>query len=165
MGEFHLIDPTTGGLIEETADVSFVNNIGHSWISSIELFFNDKNVIDQSTQSYAYKSFIENCLSYSNHKKESDFSGSYWVNDDDDFDKYKRADSEALEKRRKLLEGDKFSKGYFAVNLNIDAFKSPIYLFPGINIKLKIHKAKDDFFLMSDGKKAVFRIKKLNMRF
>ena len=148
-----MIDPTTGELIEETADVLFVNNIGHSWISSIELFFNDKNVIDQSTQSYAYKSFIENCLSYSNHKKESDFSGSYWVNDDDNFDKYKRADSEALEKRRKLLEGDKFSKGYFAVNLNIDAFKSPIYLFPGINIKLKIHKAKDDFFLMSDGKK------------
>ena len=146
-GEFHLIDPTTGELIEETVDVSFVNNIGHSWISSIELFFNDKNVIDQSTQSYAYKSFIENCLSYSNHKKESDFSGSYWVNDDDNFDKYKRADSEALEKRRKLLEGDKFSKGYFAVNLNIDAFKSPIYLFPGINIKLKFTKQKMIFFL------------------
>ena len=92
-------------------------------------------------------------MSYSNHKKESDFSGSYWVNDDDNFDKYKRADSEALEKRRKLLEGDKFSKGYFAVNLNIDAFKSPIYLFPGINIKLQIHIAKDEFFLMSDGEK------------
>ena len=70
-----------------------------------------------------------------------------------------------MEKGRKLLEGDKYNKGFFAINLNIDAFKSPIYLFPGINIKLKIHKAKDDFFLMSDGKKAVFRIKKLNMRF
>ena len=145
-GEFHLLDPASGELIEEAVDVSFVNNIGHSWISSIELFFNDKNVIDQSTQSYAYKSFIENCLSYSNHKKESDFSGSYWVNDDDNFNKFKRADSDALEKRRKLLEGDKHNKGFFAINLNIDAFKSPIYLFPGINIKLKIHKAKDDFF-------------------
>ena len=164
-GEFHLVDPVSGELISNTVDVSFVNNIGHSWISSIELFFNDKNVIDQSTQSYAYKSFIENCLSYSNHKKESDFSGSYWINDDDKYDKYKRADSEALDKRRNLLESDNHNKGYFAVNLNIDAFKSPIYLFPGINIKLKIHKAKDDFFLMSDGKKAVFKIKRLNMRF
>ena len=80
------------------------------------------------------------------------FSGSYWVNDDD-YDKYKRTESNALEKRRKLLESDNLNKGYFAVNLNIDAFKSPIDLFPGINIKLKIHKAKDDFFLMSDGKK------------
>ena len=68
-GEFNLVDPASGDLIENTVDVSFVNNIGHSWISSIELFFNDKNVIDQSTQSYAYKSFIENCLSYSNQKK------------------------------------------------------------------------------------------------
>ena len=164
-GEFHLIDPSTGNLIDAETDVSFVNNIGHSWISSIELFLNDKNVIDQSTQSYAYKSFIENCLSYSNHKKESDFSGSYWINDDDNYNKFKRGESSALEKRRKLLEGEKFNKGYFALNLNIDAFKSPIYLFPGINIKLKIHKAKDEFFLMSDGRKAIFKIKKLEMRF
>ena len=159
-GEFHLVDPTSGELIDGDADVSFVNNIGHSWISSIELFFNDKNVIiDQSTQSYAYKSFIENCLSYSNHKKESDFSRSNWINDDDNYNKFKRTESTALETRRKLLEGDNFNKGYFALNLNIDAFKSPIYLFPGVNIKVKTHKAKDDFFLMSDCKKAVFKIK------
>ena len=164
-GEFHLVDPISNELIDNNTDVSFVNNIGHSWISSIELFFNDKNVIDQSTQSYAYKSFIENCLSYSNHKKDSDFAGSYWLDDDDDYDKYKQSESKALDKRRKLLEGDDHNKGYFAINLNIDAFKSPIYLFPGVNIKLKIHKAKDTFFLLSDGKKAVFQIKKLNMRF
>ena len=164
-GEFHLVDPISNELIDNNTDVSFVNNIGHSWISSIELFFNDKNVIDQSTQSYAYKSFIENCLSYSNHKKDSDFAGSYWLDDDDDYDKYKQSESKALDKRRKLLEGDDHNKGYFAINLNIDAFKSPIYLFPGVNIKLKIHKAKDNFFLLSDGKKAVFQIKKLNMRF
>ena len=145
-GEFHLLDPSSGEQISGETGVSFVNNIGHSWISSIELFFNDKNVIDQSTQSYAYKSLIENCLSYSNHKKETDFSGSYCMNDDDSYDKFKRAKSTALDNRRKLLEGETFNKGYFALNLNIDAFKSPIYLFPGINIKLKLHKAKDDFF-------------------
>merc|ERR1712001_417043 len=96
---------------------------------------------------------------------ESDFSGSYWVNDDDNFEKFKRSESNALDKRRKLLEGENFNKGHFAINLNIDAFKSPIYLFPGINIKLKIHKAKDPFFLMSNGKQAIFKLKKLNMRF
>ena len=164
-GEFHLLDPSCGELISSETDVSFVNNFGHSWISSIELFFNDKNVIDQSTQSYAYRSFIENCLSYSNHKKETDFSGCYWMNDDDNYDKFKRAESSALDNRRKLLEGEEFNKDYFALNSNIDAFKSPIYLFPGINIKLKIHNEKDDFFLMRYDKKAIFRIKKLEMRF
>ena len=63
------------------------------------------------------------------------------------------------------MEGADHIKGYFANNLNIDAFKSPIYLFPGINIKLKIHKAKDPFFLMSNRKLRVFKLKKLNMRF
>jgi hypothetical protein len=38
------VDPITGNLIDEAVDVSFVNNIGHSWISSLELFMNDKNV-------------------------------------------------------------------------------------------------------------------------
>ena len=164
-GEFILVDPISGNLIDDTVDVSFVNNLGHSWISSIECFFNDKNVIDQSTQSYAYKSFIENYLSYSKDKKNVDFSGSYWMDDDKDCDKFKRADSTALNKRRELLEGEGHNKGYFAINLNVDAFKSPIYLFPGVNIKLKIHKSKDDFFLLSNGQKAAFKIKKLNMRF
>lgn len=87
------------------------------------------------------------------------------MNDDKDYDKFKRADSKSLDDRRKLLEGDGRNKGFFAINLNIDAFKSPIYLPPGINIEIKIHKAKDEFFLLSDGKKATFKIKKLDMRF
>ena len=99
------------------------------------------NVIDQSTQGYAYKSFIEHCLSFSKRKEESDFSGSYWINNNDGYNKCKKAESKALKTRRELLEGADHNKGYFAINLNIDAFKSPIYLFPGINMKLKIHKA------------------------
>ena len=70
-----MIDPTTNELIKNAVDVFFVNNIGHSWISSIELFSNDKNVIDQSTQSYDYKSFIETSLSFLKHKQEFNF----WV--------------------------------------------------------------------------------------
>ena len=56
-------------------------------------------------------------------------------------------------KEENFWKGINLTKVFFAINLNIDAFKSPIYLFPGINIKLKIHKAKDDFFLMSDTRK------------
>ena len=49
-------------------------------------------------------------------------------------------------KGRKVLAVKKLNKGYFVLKLNIDAFKSPSYLFPGINIERKIHKAKDYFF-------------------
>ena len=37
-GELHFVDPTSGELIDETVDVSFVNNIGHRWIPSMEYF-------------------------------------------------------------------------------------------------------------------------------
>ena len=77
--------------------------------------------------------------------KNIDFAGSYWLDDDKNFDKYKRAESSALDNRRKLLEGGGHNKGFFAINLNIDAFKSPIFLFPGVNLKIKLHRAKDNF--------------------
>jgi hypothetical protein len=163
-GEFNLVDYNSGELIKKEDNVSFVNNIGHSWISSVEVFLNDRSCFDQSTQTYAYKSFIEHCLSFSPNKKNTDFCGSYWMDDDENFDKYDFDQSNVLKSRRKMLEGDDFNKGFFCVNLNIDAFKGPIYLFPGINIKIRIHKMKDEFFLMSNGAVEIFLIKDLKLR-
>ena len=77
----------TDELILENIDVFLVNHIGHSWISSIEVFYNDKNVVDHSTQNYAYKSFVENCLSFSKAKKNIEFAGAYWYKDDNNYDK------------------------------------------------------------------------------
>ena len=37
--------------------------------------------------------------------------------------------------------------------IDIGAFKSRIYLYPSINIKLNFHKAKDYILLMTDGRK------------
>lgn len=59
--------------------------------------------------------------------------------------------------RGKLSEGDGHNKGYFAINLKIDAFNSQIYLFPVIAIKIRLHKIKDDFLLISDEIKADLR--------
>ena len=85
-------------------------------------------------------------MSFSKHKQVFDFSGSNWIRDDNGYNKCKQAESKALKTRRELLEGVDHNKGYFAINLNIGAFKSTINLFPGINVKLKIPKAKDPFF-------------------
>ena len=73
VGKFILVDPTSGNEIDENVDVSFVNNLGHSWIHLVELYLNDKQIVDLSTPSYAYKAFIENFLSYSKDKKDYDF--------------------------------------------------------------------------------------------
>ena len=66
-------------------------------------------------------------------------------NNDDGYSKFKPTDSKALKARKELLEALDHNKEYFAINLNIYAFKSTIYLFPGTSIRLNICKAKDRF--------------------
>ena len=166
IGEFELLDPTTNELIEDTTDVSFINNLGHSWIQQIEVYLNDKQVVDLSTPSYAYKAFIENFLSFSKDKKKYDLRNQLYLDDNDaDFDKDTIATSDTLKKRRALLQGTHKNKGYFTIPLNIDVFQTPVFLCPGVNLKVKIIKNKDNFFLMSDGLKAKFKIKDLSLRF
>ena len=38
---------------------------------------------------------------------ESDFSGSYWVNDENNFEKFKISESSSVDKRKNLLDGEK----------------------------------------------------------
>ena len=45
VGEFKLIKPD-GSQLEKAAEVSFVNNQGHSWIQQIEVYLNDKQVVE-----------------------------------------------------------------------------------------------------------------------
>ena len=100
VGKFILVDPTTGNEIDENIDVSFVNNLAHSWIQQVELYLNDKQIVDLSTPSYAYKAFIENFLSYSKDKKDYDLQNQLYVDDGDgDFDKFKLSESETLKKK------------------------------------------------------------------
>ena len=104
IGEFELLDPTTNELIEDTTDVSFINNLGHSWIQQIVVYLNDKQVVDLSTPSYAYKAFIENFLSFSKDKKKYDLRNQLYLDDNDaDFDKDTIATSDTLKERRALL--------------------------------------------------------------
>ena len=115
-GGGHLLDSTTCEIIDKTVDVSFVNTIGHNWIPSL-IFSNDQNFIAQSTQNYALESFVEYFLSYSNYKKESDFpETTRWILTIIVV-KYKRADSEALDERRKLLERRYVQKRVFCNKL------------------------------------------------
>ena len=161
-----MFDPATNQPIKNNVDVSFINNLGHSWIQQIEVYLNDKQVVDLSTPSYAYKALIENLLSYSKHKKKYDLCNQLYLDDgDEDYNKYQLADGKTLKSRRKLLHGDDHNKGYFCVPLNVDLFQTPVFLCPNVHLKVKILKNKDEFFLLSNGLKAKFKIQDLNLRF
>ena len=159
IGEFELVDPTSWAPIKKNIDVSFVNNLGHSWIQQIEIYLNDKQDVDLSSPSYAYKAFIENFLSFSSDKKKYDLRNQlYFVDGDTDYDSYTIASDGTLKTRRSLLFGEKQNMGYFTIPLNVDWFQSPAFLSPGVNKKVKILKNNDEFFLMSNGQKAKFKI-------
>ena len=165
VGEFKLIKPD-GSQLEKAAEVSFVNNLGHSWIPPIEVYLNDKQVVDLSTPSYAYKAFIENYLSYSADKKKFDLRNQLYYDDDDQhFNNFKYSENNFLQERRALLFGDELDTGHFCIPLNVDLFQSPVFLPPGINLKIKILKNKDEFFMISNGQQAKFKITDLNLRF
>ena len=90
-----------------------MNNLGHSWISQIEVYLNDKQVVDLSTPSYAYKAFIENFLSFSQDKKKYDLRNQLYFDDGDtDFSEYSLAGDNTLKKRRALLHGNNENKGF-----------------------------------------------------
>ena len=140
--------------------------MGHSWIQQVELYLNDKQIVDLSTPSYAYKAFIENFLSYSRDKKDYDLKNQLYLDDsDDDFNKFKLSESDTMKNRRAILNGTKKNTGHFCVPLSIDFFQTPVFLCPNVNLKLKILKNKDEFFLLSDGIKAKFKILDLKVRF
>ena len=51
IGEFELVDPTSGAPIKKDDDVSFVNHLETSWIQQIEVYLNDKQVVELSIPS------------------------------------------------------------------------------------------------------------------
>ena len=81
------------------------------------MFLNGRQCIDQSTQSYAYKAFIEDYLSYSHEKKKYDLKGtSYWYDDDINGHASKTIVADAgkvLKARRDLLEIENKNYGFF----------------------------------------------------
>ena len=114
VGEFTLLDPDTNNPSEKAVRVSFVNNLGHSWIQQVELYLNDKQIIDLSTPSYTHKAFIENFMSYSKVKKEVDLRNQLYLDDDDAIcDKFTLAERENLRNRRKVLHGVKKTRDVF----------------------------------------------------
>ena len=60
----------SGEKIEDTALVAPVNNFLHSLFNQVDVFYNQKAVLP-SSNTYAYCTYIETLLNYSNETKKS----------------------------------------------------------------------------------------------
>ena len=150
----------SNGLISNLANenVSTVNNIFNSLWASINTKLNGTEISDPTSSWYAYKSYLENHLSYSTSVKKKGLSFKGYV--EDTYNELDNIGSDSknvgFQKRKKMFAGSKWV--YFCINLHIDITTFQGYLPPGIKIEIDLHRNTDAFCLLSDDTSTSFVI-------
>ena len=119
----------------------------HSLFSQIDVSINGK-LVSSSTNTYAYRAYIETLLSYGRAYKRSYLTNSLWYKDTaDHFDALAEADNKGAHKRRELLKnGRKVDMMGF---LHSDFFRQERLLPPGCDIKIRFVRAREEFSILS----------------
>ncbi|KAG8235182.1 hypothetical protein J437_LFUL015488 [Ladona fulva] len=131
----------------EEQKVGPVNNFLHSLFSQVDVYLNQK-LISPPSNTYAYRSYIENLLSYGPAAKKSHLTMSLWYDDTaglmDNLDHH----NAGLAKRRSLT---KTSKPFDMIGcIHSDIFNQDKFLLNGVELRVKMIRSRDTFCLMSE---------------
>lgn len=155
-----------GSALGDADKASIVNLFPQSLWKQIECSIKDTQIIDLSTPTYHYKSFIETHLTYPDELKNSTLKDcEFYIKDDVGKENVflvgaAEAKNDGFIKRKALIKG----KLYFSIIPHIDFFQCPRFLIPGCDIKLKFIRADDNFSLLADGVEAKIKINKLVLK-
>ena len=126
-----------------------INNWLHSIFSQIDVSLNER-LVTPSTNTYAYRAYLETLLSYGPAAKESHLTAAMWYKDTCGvFD-----DTENLnlgfQSRRKWTKSSK--KVTLIGRPHLDLCFQDRLLLNGVDFKMRLVRSKDSFCLMGDGK-------------
>ena len=142
----HVSDADVKG---KAADDKFApsNLFIHSLFSQVDVSINGK-LVSSSTNTYAYRAYIESLLSYGRAYKRSLLTNSLWFKDTaDHFDSVLETENKGAAKRNEFLKnGRKVDMMGF---LHDDFFRQEKLLPPGCNIKIRFVRARDEFSITS----------------
>ena len=148
------ITKTTGEALESGAGgadrgVGPVNNWLHSLFSQIDVSLNER-LVTPSTNTYAYRAYLETLLSYGPAAKESHLTAGMWYKDtsgqmDDTGDL-----NTGFQTRRKWTKTSK--KITLIGRPHLDLCFQDRLLLNGVDFKMRLVRSKDAFCLMGDGK-------------
>ena len=164
-GEIEVTKPD-GTAFADTDKISIVNLFPQSIWKQIECSVKDVQINDLSTPTYHYKSFIETHLTYGDDMKNSTLQDcEYYLKDSCEKENVMlvgdaEAKNEGFMKRKKYFQGQKI---YFSMILHIDFFNSQKFLIPGVEVKLKLIRADDNFSIISNVE-AKIKINKLQLK-
>ena len=135
-----------------------VNNFLHSLFSQVDISLNS-TLVTSSTNTYAYRAYIENLLSYGVSAKTSQLTAALFYKDEagkmDETNPHvdPAANRNAgLHKRAGLTDGSRSVD--MIGRLHADIFFQTRYMLNEVNVKIKLSRSKDSFCLMAEGAQA-----------
>lgn len=154
------ITKSDGAAFAATDNISVVNLFPQSIFKQVECQINGTEVCDLSTPTYAYKSFLETHLTYSETAKKTHLQCSMYEKDDSGLEEKIDLTNTAAKTRA----GKAFGKQVFFSNIiHSDFFQSEKYLIPNTDLHLKFIRNDDTFSLL--GPKAIkYTIKVLSLK-
>ena len=147
-GEVEVIkaDNTAVAIADE---ITVLNNFPQTLFKQIEVSLNNVCVNDLSTNTYAYKAYIENHLSYGDDMKKSTLAAREMYYKDIAEGEYvahlAKAESGAAI-RRNLISGKRVR---FDMPLHVDFLHVNKYLIPGVEMKIRLQRNDNNFCILA----------------
>ena len=125
-----------------------VNNWLHSLFSQVDVSLNE-TLITPSSQTYAFRAYIENLISYGEDAKKTQLGSVLWFKDTKT-----KMDSLVLAENTGLKSRNEYTKASKTVDmmgrLHVDLFHQDRYLLNNVDMKLRLIRSRDVFSLMTN---------------
>jgi hypothetical protein len=156
------IERANGAVLDDAVTVGPVNNLLHSLFSQVDVSLNG-TLITNSTNTYPYRAYLENLLSYGPAAKGSQKTAEMFYKDESGkFDRANPLHGEVGMRNKGLAKRASFFTRSRVVDLvgrlHSDIFFQQRYMLNEVNTKIKLTRSKDAFCLMAMGDQA-FRIR------
>lgn len=140
-----VVKDSTGAETSGIPNVAPINNWLHSLFSQVDIYLNQKCVTPPSN-CYNYRAYVENLLNYGGDAKATHLTTNFWYKDKAGKMNATDGSNDGHKKRRELTLNSKTVEMYG--NLHCDLFNQDKYLLNGVEMKIKLQKAKSAFHLL-----------------
>ena len=146
------IQRADGANLDNADEVGPVNNFLHSMFSQIDIQLNG-TLISSSTNTYPYRAYIENLLSYGPAAKASHLTAALFYKDEagkmDDRNPLADAANSGLKTRAGFTNRNRVVD--LVGRLHSDIFFQPRYMLNDVNVKIRMTRSKNEFALVWTG--------------
>ncbi len=151
-----------GSDIDEGTEVGPVNFFLHSLFSQVDVSLNGR-LVSQSSSTYPYRAVLEALLNYGSDATRTQLSSSLFFKDTPGHMESANPGAANATSNKGLKDRAKFTDGSKTVHmigkLHADIFTQDRYLLNSVEVKVKLHRSKNEFCLMATDETAGYKVK------